>query len=296
VTTTFGPEAEPLGEGYEFARTITHARQSWTERVLIYRSEALADRQTATFQKRLLTAAEALRALTPSTGPGRRQHCEAKAFFTAVSRLEAKYDVGGLFWIKWRREPHPSRLDPQRERFVVLDVIDRPERIAAQRQRLGWQVLITNVPAGDLNFSEAILAYNDGWVIEQQFHDIKDRPLGIRPLFVTRDDQIIGLTHLITLALRIMTLITSTARRSLHRSRETLVGLYEGQKVRSTDRPSGRRLLGAFYRAEVTLTRIRSPNQDIYHVTPLPPLLSAILRHLGLSDATYTNLATAPAQ
>ena len=35
---------------------------------------------------------------------------------------------------------------------------------------------------------------------------VKDRPLGIRPLYVRRDDQIVGLAHLLTLALRVLTL------------------------------------------------------------------------------------------
>jgi transposase len=296
ATTEIARDGQPLGEGYEIARTLTHRDQSWTERVLIYRSTALVERHQATFDERLAKAADALRALTPSPGPGRRQLCDQKLFLAAIARIEAKYDVSGLFWVKWNRKSHPSRKEPNRERFVVLDVIQRPECIAPRRQRLGWQVLVTDVSSDELPFSDVVLAYNDGWVIEHQFHGIKDRPLGIRPLFVTSDDQIIGLTHLITLALRILTLITSTVRRSLKRTGETLIGLFEGQRVRATDRPTGRRLLKTFYRAEVTLTRIRGPNQDLYHLTPLPPLLSSILRHLGLSDATYTDLTKSPAQ
>ena len=141
--------------------------------------------------------------------------------------------------------------------------------------------------------ADAVPVYNAGWQIEQQFRDIKNRPLGIRPLHVTREDQIIGLTHLVTLALRIMTLIATTVRRSLARTGEVLHGLYEGQKVRTTAQPTGRRLLKAFHRHEITLTRIRAPGQDLVHVAPLPPALSAILKHLGLSDALYTDLAVA---
>ncbi len=188
-TTAIVRDGQTLGEGYETARSLTHRGGSWTERVLIYQSTALAERQRTTFDERLGKAADALRALTPEPGPGRRQLCDQKAFLAAIARVEAKYRVAGLFWVKWHQEPHPSRKDPHRERFVVLDVIQRPEAIAAQRQRLGWQVLVTDVPADELPFADVVLAYNDGWIIEHQFHNIKDRPLGIRPLFVTRDDQ-----------------------------------------------------------------------------------------------------------
>ena len=34
---------------------------------------------------------------------------------------------------------------------------------------------------------------------ERNYHLLKDEPLGISPLFVRKEDQIIGLTHLLTL-------------------------------------------------------------------------------------------------
>ena len=55
---------------------------------------------------------------------------------------------------------------------------------------------------------------------------MKDRPIGIRPLYVRRDDQIIGLTLLLTLALRRLTLIESQVRRELAQAGEVLSGLY----------------------------------------------------------------------
>jgi transposase len=219
-----------------------------------------------------------------------------KRFLAAIGRIEQKHRVAGLFWIKWCREAYPSRQEPERERFIVADVIRHDERIEATYRRLGWQVLVTSVPAAELPLADTVLTYNAGWHIELQFRDIKDRPLGIRPLLVRSDDQITGLTHLLTLALRLMTLITTTVRRSLRDTGETLVGLIEGQKSRATDRPTARRLLRAFHRQEITLIRIRGPGQHLNHLAPLPPLLSAILRHLGLADNIYTDLAEASAQ
>ena len=160
-------------------------------------------------------------------------------------------------------------------------------------RRLGWQVLVTSLPVEALATAEVVPLYNDGWQMEMQFRDVKNRPLGIRPLLVTREDQIVGLTHLMTLALRIMTLITTTVRRSLAGAGKVLHGLYEGQKVRTTECPTARRLLRAFHRHEITLTRIRTPGQDLVHLAPLPAVLTAILTHLGLSDAIYAELATA---
>lgn len=65
--------------------------------------------------------------------------------------------------------------------------------------------------------------YRGGWCLERDFHLVKDRPIGIRPLYVRRDDQIIGLTHLLTLALRVSTLIETQVRQGLARERATLL-------------------------------------------------------------------------
>jgi transposase len=101
----------------------------------------------------------------------------------------------------------------------------------------------------------------------------------------------IGLTHLLTLALRLLTLIESQVRRGLAQAGEVLSGLYEGQPRRTTDRPTGVRLLKAFARAEITLTRIEMGPQVMWHITPLSGLLERILAYLGLSASLYQRLA-----
>ena len=64
--------------------------------------------------------------------------------------------------------------------------------------------------------------------MERAFHQLKDQPLGIRPLFVHRDDQVRGLTHLLTLALRVLTLFEVLVRRGQDQSGEDLAGLVSG--------------------------------------------------------------------
>ncbi len=71
------------------------------------------------------------------------------------------------------------------------------DRIARAEQHFGWQVLVTSVDAEILDTADTVPLYNESWKIEMQVRDVKDRPLGFRPLHVTRDDQITGLTHLI---------------------------------------------------------------------------------------------------
>ena len=157
-------------------------------------------------------------------------------------------------------------------------------------ERLGWQVQVINLPAGRPSLAESLRTYRGGWCAERLFHLVKDEPLGIRPFYVRRDDQILGLTHLVTLALRVLMLFEVLVRRGQEEGGEELPGLYPGQPKRVTARPTAKRVLEAIARAGITLTRVESGGEVRWHLTPLPNLVKQVLSYLGLSEAVYTRL------
>lgn len=301
-------EEEWLAVGYELTRPLAsrlnETRVAWTERVLVVRSRAVARERTADLQRRVAAAETALWALTPAPGPGRRVHRDEASLQTAVNTLLKRHDVAGLLAVSWRRDeqhvtryvgrgsPGPNR--PTRTdvtvRYFITAVTRDEAAIAAQVARLGWRIYVTNMPAEGLALAQAVRHYRGGWCLERGFHLVKDRPLGISPLYVTRDDQIMGLTHLLTLGWRLLTLVESQVRRGLAEAQATLSGLYEGQPKRLTERPTATRLLKAFARAQITLTSIQWGDTQLWHLTPLTPLLEQILTHLGLSVSLYTRL------
>src|SRR5262249_31752343 len=134
-----------------------------------------------------------------------------------------------------------------------ITVVRRAEAAIQQRvARMGWQVQVTNVPEKRLSLADSLWTYRGGWCGERRFHLLKDEPLGIRPFYVRRDDQIQGLTHLVTLALRVLMLFEVLVRRGQQESGAKLKGLYPGQAKQVTDRPTAKRVLGAISRAEIT--------------------------------------------
>jgi transposase len=105
---------------------------------------------------------------------------------------------------------------------------------------------------------------------------------------VQRDDHATGLIRLLSIALRVLTLMELVGRRHLALDNEKIAGLYAGNPKRETARPTAERLLEAF--ADVTLTVIELPYQTICHVTPLNPVQLRILEILGFSSELYTRL------
>jgi transposase len=297
-----------IGRGYEFERTQSamagETEHTWTERVQIIRSETLAQSQAAALERRLEKAAAALRGLTPPPGPGKTQFATGWELERAVTAALAEYEAEGLSEVSWEPEetvrtkyvgrgrggPDRPKTTEWKVRYQITAVSRIEEAIAHRLERLGWQAQVTNAPVSRLSLQESLLVYRGGWCLERVFHMIKDRPLGIRPLFVRRDDQIQGLTHLVTLALRVLTSFEVLVRRGQDQSREKLKGLYPGQPKRVTDQPTAQRVLEAIARKRITLSRVQSGDDSIWHLGALPDLVSRVLEYLGLTDEVYTRL------
>src|SRR5215471_8904987 len=114
------------------------------------------------------------------------------------------------------------------------------------------------------------------------------------PMYVQRDDHATGLIRLLSIALRVLTLLEFVGRRQLATAGAQLAGLYAGNAKRDTARPTAERLLEAF--REITLTIIEGAQQTYRHLTALNPLQQRILEIVGFSSALYTRLGTVSAE
>jgi transposase len=297
-----------LGYGYECTReqetVVDGVRIAWRERVLVQRSLTLARQQAEALEERLQQAEVQLEALRRTPGRRQRAYRDEASLAAAVEQILTRFRVKGLLHVTWERheEVDPRSVAPRRPgpgrprtrkvkvRYGVTKVQRDTAAIEWAQDRLGWRALVTNVPAERLELTAAVLHYRGAWRLERSFHVLKGKPLGIRPLCVRNDDQIAGLTRLLTLGLRLLTLIEVQVRRGIEQSGEPLAGLDPGQPKRAIERPTGVRLLRAFARAEITLTRVQWGAATHWHLTPLSPLLLQVLAHLGLSASLYTRL------
>ena len=302
---------KPLAEGYE--RTRVHTAQvegqtlEWTERVLVVHSEVYADVMTRGLERRLANATTKLQALTPPRSRGKRQIEDEETLVAAANTILQNHRVEGLLSYTFERQVEPqvkylgrgrgATGRPQevveRVRYQITAVHRDEVAITALQQTFGWRVYVTDLPVEQLSLVEAVLTYREEWQIERGFHRLKDAPLSIAPLFVKRDDQVTGLIHLLSIAIRLLTLIEFVVRRALKREQHPegtrLVGLHAENPKKGTDKPTTERLLKAF--SGINLTIIQFPDRVVHHVTPLSPLQERILTLLGLSPDIYRALA-----
>ena len=101
--------------------------------------------------------------------------------------------------------------------------------------------------------------------------------------YVRNDDQIKGQARLLSLCVRLLTLIEIVTRRHLKAHRQTLTGLYLDNANRRTAKPTAKRLLRAFR----GIHRVRLPNQVTSYTTPLTELQRQILSMLCIPESVY---------
>ena len=298
------PERRLLAKAFETTRSqaaqVAGEPVVWHERVLVVYSPALAEQARQALAQRLQQAQEALLALTPPPGRGRRQWSELAPLQAAVDAIIQRFRVSALLSVSLERQESQRLLRKYKARAAGSTTTVRyqlqvaPDLAAIERvqRTLGWRLFVTNCPTAQCSLTDAVQAYREGALHEHNFSRLKNRPLGLRPLYVHRPDHMVGLVRLLSLALRLLTLVEFVVRRELDQQQASLSALYEGNPTRSTTRPTTERLLRAFQ--PITLTSVTLPDQHITHLTPLTPLQTQILALLGLPETIYTDL-TKPA-
>jgi transposase len=292
-----------VAQGYEVSRTCVCETLTWDERVLVVRSLAYADTQRRHLEERLAKAQAARLSLTPPVGRGKRQISEEAALQSAAAAILTRHRVTGLLTYRFARHVEqevtfvgrgrgganrPQQVR-ERVRYQITTVQRQEEAIAQVASSLGWRAYATNAPKPRLSLAQGVQDYRHEYSIEHGFGRLKGAPLSIAPMFVKRDDQVSGLTYLLSIALRVLSLMEFVVRRSLKQQEATLAGLYKDTPRRVTATPTAERLLHAF--VPITLTQVRLPTQTLQHVTPLTPVQEQILRLLGLPADLYAALA-----
>ncbi len=291
--------------GYEFERICTPEGEGeeWTERVLVVRSPAHAERQAAGLEKRLANAEKKIRALTPARGRGKRQITEEAVLSAAIAQVLKKYRVEGLLRVEFERQSEEKtryvgrgrgsadrpRQVMKRVRYQITQVVREETKIAELIERFGWKAFVTNATKERLSLESALLCYRNEYRVERNFNRLKSR-LNIAPLFDQRDDQIEGLTYLLTLGARVLTLMEFVLRRSVQQEKTQLPDLHPENRKKTTDKPTAERILKAFSGISLTIMKTVAGNEIGRWLTPLSALQQEILQRLGLDTFLYQQL------
>jgi len=303
--TTAEGQQEQIAQGYERSQIVTtqvgEAQVSWQERLLIVRSLGLVRQQTKGLRERLAKAQTEVLALNERR-QGKHRFSTVEELDQATQQILQRHRVVGLVQghvsdtVRQRTirgyKGHEARVESSHE-FSVQVAVDEAAVAQAIRE-LGWRVYVTNHSPAALSLYEAVLAYRSEYLIEHAFGRLKGVPLSLRPMYLASDDRVKGLLRLLTIGLRVLTLLEFEVRRQLAAQQDTLVGLYAGQATRATARPTAEKLLAAF--EGLTLTKIGAASQMRSHMTPLSPLQQRILALLGFPPDLFSQVVVNSSQ
>lgn len=292
-------QSEKIAEGYEqtlvLAAEIDDKMISWSERRLIIHSFQYAQAAQAGLRQRLEKAQTELLAFNEHK-QGKRRFADAAGMQTAAEKILKRYQVVGLLKLTIQAErtekqiraygDRPARTEIDHSLTLLVERDD--QRIQEAERGLGWRVYATNHPQETLPLDQAVLAYREEYLVEHGFGRLKGKPLSLSPMFLQSDIRATGLIHLLSIGLRILTLIQYQARKRLAETNEKLSGIYAGNPKRATSSPTAETMLQAFKGIYLSVVAIGA--QIFYHLTPLSVVQLKILALLDFPPVIYEHL------
>ena len=294
-----GPQGQPderVAEGFavDVALTARVGEETvrWTERRWLVRSQAYAQAQEAALERRLATATAAVREL-PTRKQGKKLLFHAE-LMQAAAAIVTREGVEGLLESTARavmttRPKRAYRGRPARQETDVSFVteVQRDETLIQEKKRqMGWQVYGTN--GVGMSLPQVVWAYRGQYRIENDWSRLKGRPLGLTPLYLQDEGRIQGLVYLLSLALRVLTLMEWVVRERLRQEGAKVQGIYAGQAGRKTARPSAELLLEAMKTISVSVVEVNGQTHAL--LSPLTEVQQRLLELWGLPPDLYENV------
>jgi transposase len=294
-----GPEGQPderVAEGFavDVALTARVGEEAvrWTERRWLVRSQAYAQAHEAALERRLATATAAVREL-PVRKQGKKPLFHAE-LMQAAAAIVTREGVEGLLEytaqaVMTTRPKRAYRGRPAREETDVSFVTEgqRDEtRIDEKKREMGWQVYATN--GVGMSLPQVVWAYRGQYRIEDDWSRLKGRPLGLTPLYLQDEGRIQGLVYLLSLALRVLTLVEWVVRERLRQEGSKVQGIYAGQSGRKTARPSAELLLEAMKTISVSVVEVNGQTHAL--LSPLTEVQKRLLELWDLPPDLYENV------
>jgi transposase len=267
----------------------------WCERRFIVRSPAYAQAQQEQLAKRLTETERALHRLVERRR-GYRYPATVAEVEERVRQLLSAQGCQAYLTVAVTATTVSTTLRPYQQRPArvtnrtdfTLTITPHTENLAAAQRLCGWRAYATNAPPAALSLTTAVDVYRDAYLHEFGYSRLKGRPLALSPMYLQTEAQMTGLIRLLSLALRVLTLIEFVVRRRLAKEGTFLQGLYAGNPQRKTQTPRTETLLAAF--KGITLTIIHTAAQPWLPLPPLTPTQNRILQLLGYSEELYSSL------
>ena len=224
---------ESIAEGFACIESVSVEQEglslNWEEQRLVVRSYRHAQASKKALRGRLTQAQTALEALN-QRGKGKQRFDDVDTLQQAAEALLKRHRVADLLIVRYHEQveerwvrAYGSR--PAEKRCICqVHVQVEEDEVAIQQamRRLGWRVYGTNQAPHQCSVEQAVLAYREEYQVERSLGRLKGKPLSLTPMYLHDDQRATGLIRLLSLGLRVLTLLEGGVRRRLEESGEKL--------------------------------------------------------------------------
>lgn len=295
-----GEPGELVAEGFardvELTAAVAGEQVCWTERRWVVRSLAYAAAGRKQLGRRLQKAQGRLNELNERRRGKKRLTAAEMAQAAAV--VVAEQRVEGMLCWEVKTTTHtrkirahrgqPGRVERRREHRV--EVRRSEGEIELAEREMGWRVYATNNL--EMSLAAVVWGYRGQDRLEDNWSRLKGQPLGLTPMYLQYEGRIVGLVLLLSVALRLLSVLEWQVREKLQQKGKTLQGLYPGQPGRQARRPSAELLLRAF--KGISLTKLEVGGQEQVQILPLTALQQHLLLLWKLPADLYLRLPLFP--
>ncbi len=251
-------QGKVIAKGYEGQVTQSFEgrdleKQQWEERHLVIRSEQYAQAQQRGLLKRLNKTREELLALNVRK-QGKKTYSTEEELEKVVEQIQQKYKVKGLlevaFNIHYEEKPIRSykgkaaRVEKKMHYSLTAQI--KQDAFEQKVSTLGWRVYVTNKGADELSLEDAVLLYREEYKIERRIRNLKEEVTRLLPVFLKKENRIIGLINLLILVLKVIAAIEFKVAKELEQRGEELGEIYAGNPKITTARPTISKMMNAF--------------------------------------------------
>ena len=286
----------PIAEGFSITLKPSVGEDDekidWEEQWVVVHSFKHQTRQKKGLDQRLARAKDAIEALN-LRGRGHK-HRNLQETQSAAEAILKRYRVSGLLMVEYHTQEHITHKRAYKDRpaytltTITVNLTSQINSALYEQtvRRFGWRVYACN----DMNLSvqKVVYAYRNEYLIERCFGRYKGKALGLHPLFLKSDERVKGLIRLLSIGLRVLSLLEFAVRSALKDQKQDLAGLYAGNPKRATRKPTAERLLQAF--EGITLTCVRINGDRERFLSPLTPIQQKILQYLCFDESIYLEL------
>lgn len=269
----------------------------WEERLIFVLSTNYAKSQCASFDRRIEKTKEELTQLTESKQGKKiienKQDLEQRIELLLTQKKIAdclEISVKENIEIKHIRK-HKDR--PAFDKEIItyqVEIKENKEAIEGKKKMLGWQVYACIAPKEKLSLEQCVWKYRGQNKIESRFDSLRNKVAPLLPIYLQKENRVIGLVNLLMIALKTFSMMEYKAAKNLKKNNEKLTNVYAGNPKMGTTSPTAKRMLNAFTGISLVVIKQDQANTANVVMTDINDTQMKIIKLISFESDIYEKI------